>query len=411
MNKLLSKLYTALAQRSVQTLMILSLYVALAAYLPVTIHQSFYTISMLIKDLLMLIMPLTVGIFIAHTVQSFERSAPAFILILLIFEAFSNLSSVWYAYFSASFAAEYLPSFGAEKLNSTFETLWRLPLSKPTWWTADKGSMVGLVVGCLAAFSKTTALKSVLNQARTSIEWLLTRVFARLIPLFILGFAAQMHQTKLLNHVFAHYSMLVVWLVMFLIVYLLLLFALGAQGSDGRIGAHIKNLLPAGGIALTSGCSLSTMPWTIEGAAKNMQNPQLAKAIIPATTNIQQIGDCITNAFLCFLIYRHFNGMNPDVITWLSFSIVFVLARYATAAVLGGAIFLMLPIYETYLGFSGEMIAIILALNVLLDPLVTSCNVVANGALCRIFERVWSMTQIFLKVGSQEAALGKVNTR
>ena len=81
--------------------------------------------------------------------------------------------------------------------------------------------------------------------------------------------------------------------------------------------------------------------------------------------------------------------MNPDLITWGSFSIVFVLARFATAAVLGGAIFIMLPIYESYLNFTPEMIAIILALNVFLDPLITSTNVIANGALCRVFEKVW----------------------
>jgi Na+/H+-dicarboxylate symporter len=39
------------------------------------------------------------------------------------------------------------------------------------------------------------------------------------------------------------------------------------------------------------------------------------------------------------------------------------------------------------------MIALILALNVILDPLVTSCNVLANGALCRTFERVWHFAQ------------------
>ena len=151
----------------------------------------------------------------------------------------------------------------------------------------------------------------------------------------------------------------------------------------------MKNLGPAGAIAFTSGCSLSTMPWTIEGAGKNLANPDFAEAIIPATTNIQQIGDCITNAFLCFLIYSHFYGHLPDVLTLVNFSIMFVLARFATAAVLGGAIFIMLPIYETYLSFNPEMIAIILGFNVILDPIVTSCNVVANGALCRIFERVW----------------------
>ena len=148
--------------------------------------------------------------------------------------------------------------------------------------------------------------------------------------------------------------------------------------------------MPAGGLAFTSGCSLSTMPWTIEGTSKNLNQPELARAVIPATTNIQQIGDCITNCFLCFLIYQQFFGHSPDVSTWIRFSAVFVLARYYTAAVLGGAIFVMLPIYESYLSFNAEMIAIILAFNVILDPIVTATNVLSNGALCRVFELVWA---------------------
>jgi len=386
-----------LQQRSIQTLVVLIAYVFTAAYLPLPIHQGFYTASLLIKDVLMWVMPFTVGFFIAHAVQSFEHRAPVFILLLLLFEALSNFSSVWYAYVSATFAAEHLPVFEATDLKSQFAALWRLPFSRPSWWSAEKGSIIGLILGCISALIHAQRLKNALNRGRIIIEWVLTRIFARLIPLFILGFAAQMYQTNLLNHVISHYALLVLWLVAFILCYVMLLFALGAQWLPYRIVSHVKNLLPAGGIALTSGCSLSTMPWTIQGTAKNLQNPQLAQAIIPATTNIQQIGDCITQAFLCFLIYRHFNGVNPDLVTWLTFSIIFVLARYATAAVLGGAIFVMLPIYETYLGFTGEMIAIILALNVLLDPLVTSSNVMANGALCRIFERVWLALQPYFK--------------
>jgi Na+/H+-dicarboxylate symporter len=79
--------------------------------------------------------------------------------------------------------------------------------------------------------------------------------------------------------------------------------------------------------------------------------------------------------------------------TWVQFSLVFTLARFATAGFQGGAIFIMLPIYETYLNFNGEMIALILAMNAILDPLVTSSNVLANGALCRTYERVWGRVQ------------------
>ena len=75
---------------------------------------------------------------------------------------------------------------------------------------------------------------------------------------------------------------------------------------------------------------------------------------------------------------------------WIQFSFAFVLARFATSAILGGAIFVMLPVYETYLSFTPEMIMIILAFNVVLDPLVTACNVIGNGGLCQVFEKVWN---------------------
>ncbi len=381
--------FRALKQRSVQVLLVLSAYILTANILPLILQQFFYTLSLFIKDVLIWIMPLTVGFFIAYAVRSFERKAPLFIITLLLFESFSNFTCVWYAYGCASFASESMPAFRESTLSSDFTALWRLHLEKPGWWSAEKGAIAGFVLGCINAFTSNFFLTQAISRGKASVEWIITKVFARLIPLFILGFAVQMYQTHLLDHVFTQYTFFILWLVFFLFIYLVFLFSLGAGFSLKRICLHIKNLLPAGGIAFTSGCSLSTMPWTIQGAAKNLHHPPLAQGIIPATTNIQQIGDCLTNAFLCFLIYQQFYGMPPDLITWSLFSVVFILARFATAAMIGGAIFVMLPLYESYLNFNPEMIAIILAFNVFLDPLVTSSNVMANGALCRVFERIW----------------------
>ncbi len=370
--------------RAVQVVLILALYFLLAPVLPPVAHEALYTISVFIKDLLMWVLPLSVGLFIAHAIASFEKRAPLFILTLISFEALSNLSSVWYAYLGGHLAADFLPTIQLSTSSTQdIAALWRLPLIKPAWWSADKGALAGLLIGLFAAFTQKTLL---IEWGKERAEWLLTRCFARLIPLFVLGFVARMYKTSILQNVMAHYSLLILWLVALLAVYIVALFLLGSGKAFLRA---LRNLLPAGGIAFTSGCSISTMPWTIQSTAKNLQNPELASAIIPATTNIQQIGDCIANTFLCFLIYRHFFGHNPDLMTWIHFSTIFVLARFATAAIIGGAIFIMLPIYENSLSFNPEMIAIILAFNVLLDPLITSCNVIANGALCRIFERVW----------------------
>jgi Na+/H+-dicarboxylate symporter len=378
-----------LQQRSLQTILILVVYSLTAGILPSIVHQFFYTTSLFIKDVLVWLMPLTVCFFIAHAIMSFERKAPILIAALMMFEATSNFASVWYALGLAHAAADSLPLLKPVHLDQSFETLWRLPFIKPQWWTADKGCIIGLMLGIINGFYHNRFLKNTIYFCKLKLEWLLIQVFSRLIPLFILGFACHMYQTNLLQQMTTQYGILLLWLLGTLSFYIIVLFAIGA-GRDLRVTRrHIANLLPAGTIALTSGCSLSTLPWTIQGTARNLDHPDMAQAIIPATTNIQQIGDCIANSFLCFIIYRHFYGHTPDLVMLFNFSIAFVLARFATAAIIGGAIFIMLPIYEAYLNFTPEMIAVILALNVVLDPFITSSNVMANGALCRLFERLW----------------------
>lgn len=382
-----------IAQRSIQVILAIAIYFCLAPFLPLKVHQGLYTMSLLIKDILLWFLPITVSLFIAHAISSFEKKAPFFVIFLFLFEAISNSMSLFYSFGCAHLAATDMHSFLPTNLSDTFDPLWRLSLKKPSWWAADKGSFVGILIGLICAF-KMVRLKAFVTKGKEVVETILTKGFARLIPLFILGFIAKIDQTNLMQQMIFQYADFVFWLIFTLVSYIFILFFVGSDFSLNRCLKSIKNLLPATGMAFSSGCSLSTMPWTIEGSSKNLDDPDLAKAVIPATTNIQQIGDCIANSFLCFLIYFHFNGVMPSLSVWLPFAFVFVMARFATAAVLGGAIFIMLPIYETYLGFNAEMIAIILAFNVILDPIITSSNVIANGALCRIFERSWSF---FLK--------------
>ena len=358
-------------QRSVQTVVVLALYVCFAASLPLQVHQTFYTISLFIKDLLVWMMPFTVLFFIANTVAGFERKAPLFILTIVLFEACSNFSSVWYTYGWGHVLVDRLPSIQSSTFDESFKALWRLPFVKPVWWSADKGCIAGLVLGCLSAFAHNSALHSILRIGKAVAQGLLTQFFSRLIPLFILGFAAHMYYSGILIHVFKNYGVIVLWLLVIMYLYIFGIFAIGAKGRLKTMLQNIRNLLPAWAISLSSGCSLSTMPWTIAGASKNLDDPHLAEAIIPATTNIQQVGDCIAQSFLCFVLFTQFFGAPPSLHMWFNFTVIFVLARFATAAVLGGAIFIMLPIYEHYLNFTPDMIAIILALNVVLDPFIT----------------------------------------
>src|SRR3989338_4068062 len=122
------------AQRSVQILIVIGLYLSCAAHLPVFVHQLFFTLSVLIKELLVWMMPVTVFFFIAYTVSFFKQKAPLFILSLLIFEALSNFTSVWYSYFAAHLTTQSLDMIQPYNLQSSMEPLWVLPYVRPTWW-------------------------------------------------------------------------------------------------------------------------------------------------------------------------------------------------------------------------------------------------------------------------------------
>ncbi len=136
-----------LKHRSFQTILVIAIYSAIARFLPDDVHRLFYSISLFIKDVLVLMMPVTVLAFIAYTISSFKNKALVFVLILLVFEFLSNLLSVWYAIGSGFLVSTEFASFEIIELESEFGPLWRLAFSKPAWWGADKGSFLGLALG------------------------------------------------------------------------------------------------------------------------------------------------------------------------------------------------------------------------------------------------------------------------
>lgn len=91
----------------------------------------------------------------------------------------------------------------------------------------------------------------------------------------------------------------------------------------------------------------------------------------------------------------------PSFINYLLFAFYFVLAKFSVAAVPGGGILVMLPILESYLGFNAEMMSLITALYILFDPVITSSNVLGNGAFSMVIEKVYLLLGGF-KHKSQE---------
>jgi Na+/H+-dicarboxylate symporter len=130
--------------------------------------------------------------------------------------------------------------------------------------------------------------------------------------------------------------------------------------------------------------SAATMPLTLIGVEKNAKHPTLARSVIPMSVNNHLIGDCFAIPIFAFALLKNYGLAQPTFEVYFIFALFFVLAKFSVAAVPGGGILVMLPILQQYLGFTPPMLSLITALYVLFDPVITSANVMGNGAFALI---------------------------
>jgi len=177
-----------------------------------------------------------------------------------------------------------------------------------------------------------------------------------------------------------------------------LLYGLAAKFNLRLWCRYIKNSLTAGLTGFSTMSSLASLPVTLTVAEKNTQNPKMARAIIPATVNIHMIGDSIAIPIFAMSILLSFGLSLPTFEQYLVFAVFFVLYKFAVAAVPGGSIIVILPVLQSYFGFSGpmagEMSALITTLYILFDPLVTFVNVLGNSAFVILMARFFSEPEL-----------------
>lgn len=378
----MKRLAQLLRTNYVQTLIVIFLYTLVANNISLDVKNFLYSSSLFIKAILSWVLPFTVFIYIVYTVTSFEKGAVRFVIFLLLFEFASNFISIWYGYLSANIFSKVrcaaLPFVDSDSLTQIFS----FPLKKPQWLSCDKGVFAGISMGLVLRKS------AFVLKLKASADFILTKIFSKLIPIFVLGIYANMHHKHIVQSIVYDYGAVTLQLIVAIYFYIFLVYFVASSLKFRETLRMLKNMLPAWLMGLTTGCSLSTMPLTISCVSKNAKDPELAKGIIPATTNIQQVGDCIMMSFVWCFIYAQFFGELPSFHKWVSFSFLFTLARFTVTAVVGGAVFILLPLVESELNFGPEMISIFITLNMLFDPIVTASNIIGNGGLYLIFEKI-----------------------
>ncbi|WP_143689610.1 cation:dicarboxylate symporter family transporter [Wolbachia endosymbiont of Nilaparvata lugens] len=352
---------------------------------PMEVKTFLYSISLSIKEILLFIMPFIVFALIFSSVNNLKQSAIKFILLIIITIFLSNLTSSLIAYSAWHFILQNTYSIqNVIQHEETIVPLWsfELPIMLSNFRALAYGFASSLIMSALLPEKS----KELSQKMSDLILFVLKTFLTPVIPMFVLGFAFKMQHDQVLSTIFMNYS--IIFIIIASVTYLYVFLLYGAANSFKIISwiASIGNMIPAFITAMSTMSSNAAMPLTIEGSKKNVKQPDIASSVVPITASFHLVGDCF---FIIILSMIMTFGGGLSATDYVTFLLYFLLFKFAIVAVPAGGIMVMLPVLEKYLKFSPEMLSLITALYIVFDPIITSANVMGNGAFTIMFTKLY----------------------
>jgi Na+/H+-dicarboxylate symporter len=261
----------------------------------------------------------------------------------------------------------------------------------PNFIKNDYALIGGIIAGLAnAAYNIDQAL--LISKKINSLIKKLFSVISFLIPLFIVGFIVKCASDKTLTMILKNYSQVFLIFVTYAFTYTFLIYLAVNKFVLSKCFSCLKNMMPALFTAISTMSSALTMPVTMLSSEKNVENKELSGSVISATVNIHLLGDCIAIPMLAYVLLKNYGIEEPSLYTYFVFAIFFVIAKFSVAAVPAGGIIVMAPVLEQYLGFTSEMVSVIITIYIIFDPIITGFNVLGNGAFAKLIDNISQKT-------------------
>jgi len=303
--------------------------VLLSYLMPPTVLSGLYGLSLFLKELIVALMPLLIFCCAFQCMYKLRGRGVYLIVFVLGIIALSNFCSSWIGYtISRLFQLQHTFSplvLDTPKLMASWEI--SIPKLIPNEMALLVGMFLGLVGGKF--LEKPKEILAIWTQKISG--FLMQRILAPIIPLFMMGFMIKMMVEGTIVVIFQQYTKLTLIILLTYCSYLLLGYSCMAGFRLKRLAQYLKNMLPAAWVGFSCMSSLAALPLNLQGSAKNTENKEIVEGGLPISTNIHLVGDSI---------------------------------------------------------FNGEMAALITMLYILLDPIITTTNIFGNGLLVILIDKI-----------------------
>lgn len=376
-------------------------------WVPEDIQRGFFTISVILKELLLFVMPYIVFVLIFACLSTFRKKAPLLIIMILAMVVFSNFVFVQLGYFAGR---TFLPLLGYEAVNTVANMASDFPPLEPFFTipfphliSIDWALLLGTIAGLYGAFFGHEKLAIWGTTLRNGIQSGLTKVFIPLVPLYVIGFLFKIQHDESLAELLAGYGPMIGLIVVIQVVAVVLFYFSANLGNFKDTKTSLRNVFPSGLVAFSTMSSMATLPLTLEAAEENTKNKAVAEIMIPATVNIHHVGDSLAIPILMAVVMVMSGAAPMSYGTFLIFSMYYMVAKFGVPSVPGGELVVLFPVLEGYFGFTDSMSGLLTTLYLLMDPSGTVTNVLSNGALTVLMDKICGRMKSFQSV--EEASI------
>lgn len=376
----------------VQLVLVIAAAFLISPYMNETVVRAAYTFSLFFKAVLSCVLPLVIFTFVLSGILSFKKGAPLALAVLVGLIFFSNGFVALLSYFLASVGLPFATCSVSEcgSLISQNPLIPFASFNVPYWISASSvyGLFNAVILGVLFSIWRAPAIEKGLSVFKSLVERAIYNIFIPLLPIYVFGFMLKIRYEGTFELLFRQYGTTCLLIIGMQIVYLVWFYWLAQGFSWSKAKKSIAVALPSYLTAFSTMSSTATIPVSVDSATKNTGNEPLAQMAMPIMANVHLLGDSVGTPMLALATMYLFTGTLPSFLSYLFFIPYFCIAMFGVAGLPGGGILVMLPLLSSQFGFTEEMIAVVMSLYVLLDPFGTAANVMGDGALVIMVNKI-----------------------
>lgn len=360
-------------------------------YLPESFNRIFTTFNAFFGQFLNFAIPLIIMGLIMPAISDLGKGAGKLLLLTAAIAYGSTLFSGFMTYLVTSgLFPQLLESHVnnvAEISNSSLELTPYFTITIPPALDVMTALVFAFVVGLGLSYQEKSSLKLVVKDFEKIIMQVIENVIVPLLPLFILGIFASMSFSGKVFSILSVFINIIGVIFALHIILLLMQYTIAGILTKKNPLKLLLTMMPAYFTALGTQSSAATIPVTLEQTLKNGVSEKIAGFVIPLCATIHLSGSTM-KITACAIALMILQGMPFDFTLFAGFIFMLGIAMVAAPGVPGGAIMAAVGILQSMLGFSEEMIGLMIALYIAMDSFGTACNVTGDGAIALFVDRI-----------------------